>query len=172
MAERIESDELLRQEFHDRLVSGVRAWDLCIDLWTLECILFSECPTHEYYSLTNESLEWTSVCDVLVFIRCSVRWFNSLLNRFSVTGFLICRLVSSQIYGPNYCLLSRLDVVPCPTRSPETTPDPGVKYVVHITHKIIVLISPFALWRGHTASSQSIGLLLLEVLLDCQSAIQ
>ena len=36
-------------------------------------------------------------------------------------------MVSSQLYGPGFCLLSRLDVVPC-TKFFPTTPDPREKY--------------------------------------------
>ena len=42
---------------------------------------------------------------------------------------LNCRIVSSQLYGPGYCLLPRLDVVPCTNFFPSLTPDPGAKYV-------------------------------------------
>lgn len=55
---------------------------------------------------------------------------------------LICRIVSSQIYGPNYCLLPRLDVVPCQNFFPILpTPDPGEKYVI-ISPELYYSFSP------------------------------
>ena len=58
------------------------------------------------------------------------RWKRALVYRKIMSS---CRIVSSQIYGPGYCLLPRLDVVPCQNFYPLLpTPDPSDKYITLI----------------------------------------